>query len=145
MPALKIGLLGCGDIVRLVHLNILTHLPEVALTALAEADPRRREEVSRRVPSAAMYASYEELLIKADVDAVVICLPSALHAEATIAALERKRHVYVEKPLATMLRDGRRVLEAWQRAQVVGMVGFNYRFNTLYGAMKEHIQAGTVA
>lgn len=144
MSALRVGLIGCGDIARLVHLPLLTRLPDVILSALAESDPQRREEGRRRVPSAAVYASYEDLLETSDVDAVVICVPSALHAEVAIAALEKGKHVYLEKPLATTLADGQRVLEAWCRARLIGMIGFNYRFNALYGTMKEHIRGGTI-
>ena len=49
MSALRVGLIGCGDITRLVHLPLLTRLPNVKLSALAESDPQRREERHRRV------------------------------------------------------------------------------------------------
>jgi myo-inositol 2-dehydrogenase/D-chiro-inositol 1-dehydrogenase len=140
MPALKIGLFGCGSIARLVHLNILTRLPDVTVVALAESDPQRQAEMHQRVPQAATFTDYHDLLEKAEVDAVVICLPNALHAEAAIAALQRGKPVYVEKPLATNLEDGRRVLAAWRRAGVVGMSGLNLRFHELFHTTKQYLQ-----
>lgn len=142
MPELKLGLIGCGCIVQLVHLNILISLPDVELVALAESDPERREEARRRVPRAVVFADYRELLVMPEIEAVVICLPNALHAEATIAALEQGKHVYLEKPLAMNLDEAQDVLAAWGRAGVVGMIGFNYRFNELYQAAKRYIQSG---
>lgn len=142
MPALKVGLIGCGSIAQLVHLNILTRLPEVALVALAEPDPQRRHAASQRAPSAVACATYQELLASPEVEAVVICLPNALHAEAAVAALERGKHVYLEKPLALSLDEGRSVLAAWRRAGVVGMIGFNLRFQPLFQAAKQHVQSG---
>ncbi|MBM4264466.1 MAG: Gfo/Idh/MocA family oxidoreductase [Deltaproteobacteria bacterium] len=139
----KVGLVGCGEIVRLVHLNILTQLPEAELTALAEVDPERRHAAQLRAPAAQSYATYQDLLAQADVDAVVICLPSALHAEAAEAALAMNKHVYLEKPLATSLGDAQRLVAAWQQSQVVGMIGFNYRFSALHLALQQHIRAGT--
>lgn len=142
MPALKVGLIGGGRIAQLVHLKILTRLPDVELVALAEPDPQRREEALRRAPAAVAFADYQELLAMPDVQAVIICLPNSLHAKATIAALEQGKHVYLEKPLATSLNEARSVLAAWQRAGVVGMIGFNYRFNALYQAARRYIQSG---
>jgi predicted dehydrogenase len=141
MSALKIGLFGCGSIARLVHLNILTRLPEVMVAALAEPDRQRQAEARLRVPQAEIFADYQELLEKVEVDAVVICLPNAMHAEAAIAVLQRGKPVYLEKPLATTLEDGRRVLAAWQQAGVIGMSGLNLRFHHLFHTIKQHLQA----
>lgn len=118
------------------------NLQDVDLVALAESDPERREEARRRVPRAAVFADYRELLAMTEIEAVVICLPNALHAEATIAALEHGKHVYLEKPLAVSLDEAQRVLAAWGRAGVVGMIGFNYRFNKLYQVAKRYLQSG---
>jgi myo-inositol 2-dehydrogenase/D-chiro-inositol 1-dehydrogenase len=144
MAKLKVGLIGCGRIVQLVHLNILTHLPDVQLVALAEPDVQRRVEASRRAPSAVSFEDYQELLKKSEADAVVICLPTALHAEAAVAALEQGKHVYLEKPLATSLDEAQKVVTSWRRAAVVGMIGFNYRFNALYQAVRHAVEAGRV-
>jgi len=141
MSALKIGLFGCGSIARLVHLNILTRLPEVTVVALAEPDRQRQAEARSRVPQAKIFADYQELLERVEVDAVVICLPNALHAEAAIAVLQRGKPVYLEKPLATNLEDGRRVLATWRQAGVVGMIGLNLRFHKLFHTAKQHLQA----
>src|SRR6185369_3910139 len=101
MPGLKVGLIGCGQIVRLVHLNILTRLPDVELVALAEIDPLRRESAHRVAPAAVCYEDPHRLLEQSDIEAVVICLPNALHAGIAAAALEKGKHVYLEKPVAT--------------------------------------------
>ncbi len=142
MSGLKVGLIGCGRIVQLVHLNVLAGLPDVEVAALAEPDPQRREEASRRVPKAIAFADWQELLFKSDVEALVICLPNALHAPAAEAALKRGKHVYLEKPIATNLKEGQSLLEVWRNAGTVGMAGFNYRFNPLYQAAKQYIQSG---
>jgi predicted dehydrogenase len=78
------------------------------------------------------------------VDAVVIALPTGMHAEVAEAALEAGKHVYLEKPLAANVEDARRVVEAWERSNRVGMIGFNYRFNPLYARIKRQIDAGRV-
>jgi myo-inositol 2-dehydrogenase / D-chiro-inositol 1-dehydrogenase len=142
MAALKVGLIGCGYIGRFVHLDILKRLPETDLVALAEPDTERLNEAARRAPQAATFADYHELVKMSEVDAVVICLPNALHADAAVAALEHGKHIYLEKPLATSRPDAHRVLEVWRRAGVVGMIGYNFRFHALYQTVRRHIQAG---
>lgn len=127
-----------------MHLNILTQSAAIKLVALAEADPERRAEARRRAPAAIAYASYEDLLARPEVEAVVICLPTALHAEVARAAFAAGKHVYLEKPLAASLVEGEAVLAAWQRSNLVGMIGFNYRFNALYQAARRQIGAAAI-
>ena len=142
MTLLKIGLAGCGCIGQLVHLPILTRLRNVQIVALADTDPRHLEEALRLTPRATPFADYREMVEMPGLEAVVICLPNALHAQAAIAAMQRGRHVYLEKPLAVNLNEGQKVLEAWADAGTVGMIGFNYRLNRLYQAVKRHTQSG---
>jgi myo-inositol 2-dehydrogenase / D-chiro-inositol 1-dehydrogenase len=142
MRPLKIGVMGCGGIARAVHLPLLSRLPQVEVVALAEADPERRAAAAKWARGASLFAGYPELLRESAAEAVLICLPNALHAEAAIASFEHGRHVYLEKPLATGLADARSVLSAWKTAGVTGMIGFNYRFNPLYQEARRQIASG---
>lgn len=142
MPVLKVGLIGCGNIARSVHLDILARLPGAELVALAESDPHKRDEACKRIPKAVCFADYNELLGMPGLEAVVICLPPALHAESAVAAFQSGKHVYLEKPVATNLTDARKVLEVWRRSGLVGVIGYNYRFSPLYQAAKKFIQSG---
>jgi predicted dehydrogenase len=142
VSVLKLGLIGCGDLVQLVHLNALASLADVTVTALADLDPQRRNAAHRRVPSAIPCACYEDVLALPDVEAVLICAPSGLHAEIARAALRLGKHVYLEKPLAVTLDEGRGVMEVWRQAGVVGMIGFNYRFHPLVQALQRELRSG---
>ena len=142
MPALRIGLIGCGYMGGVIHLSSLRRLPQADVVALAEPDAERREAVSRQVPRAAVFADYHELLERPNIDAVVIGLPNALHADAAINALQRGKHVYLEKPLALNLEEGGKIVDAWQRSGRVAMIGFNYRFNPLHQKVRRYLEAG---
>ncbi len=141
---MNVGLIGCGRIAQLVHLQLLQRLPGVTLAALAEADPARRAEAAHRAPQARPFEDGAALIASGAVEAVVICLPSHLHAAAAEAALAAGRHVYLEKPLASTLADGQRVVAAWRAAGRVGMVGYNYRFHALYQALRREVQSGAL-
>ena len=138
---LGIGLIGFGRIAELVHLDALRRLP-VELVAIAEPDPVRRAAASDRAPGAEVLSSYAELLDLPAIEAVLVSVPTGLHAEVGAAVLARGRHLYLEKPLATSLEEGRRLVTAWREAGVVGMLGFNYRFHALYRSARDRLRAG---
>src|SRR5574338_1279639 len=128
----RLGILGCGSIARLAHLPSLARTPGAQVIALADTDPANLA-AARQLAGAGTrtVAEYAEVLAMPDVDAVVVALPPALHAGATMAALACEKHVYVEKPLATSVHEGERVLGATMGTGLVAMMGFNYRFNPL--------------
>lgn len=140
--AVKVGVIGCGGIAQAVHLRILMALPGVEVAALAECDERRLEEAAHQAPHAARFTDCAELLALPDLQAVIICLSTSFHASVAIAAMRAGKHVYLEKPMATSLDEAQGVLEAWQATRVIGMMGFNYRFNPLCRALREHVASG---
>jgi predicted dehydrogenase len=144
MSLLRVGLAGCGRIALSVHLKIVLDLPGVELAALAEIDAVRRAKAHAVAPRAAVFSDFQEMLAMPELGAVIICLPNAFHAEAAIAAFANGKHAYIEKPLVTNLEEARRVKVAWQRSGMVGMIGFNYRFNPLYRALRNQVRSGRI-
>jgi myo-inositol 2-dehydrogenase / D-chiro-inositol 1-dehydrogenase len=100
--------------------------------ALADPDPDRLSRAAILAPGAHCYGDGFELLNDKSLQAVIVAAPSHLHARYTVAAFERGLHVYVEKPLASALPEGGRVVDAWRAAGTVGVTGFNCRFTPLY-------------
>ena len=142
MARLKIGLIGCGNIAQQAHIpNLLRHR-KAELVAFADINRSQRDLAAQRAPRALAFSDYEQLLEKCDLDAVMICAPNLLHADMTIAALKNGVNVYLEKPLATRLDDARLVMRAWQSNRAVGVMGFNFRFNPLYQAVRERVTSG---
>ncbi len=144
MQNINVGLIGCGRIAGLVYLNLLKKQPGVRLAAIAESDTLKREQAGKSVPGAALYADYTDLLKDPGINAVVICLPNEIHAESAIAAFETGKHVYLEKPIATSVTRAKDLLRAWKESGLVGMTGFNLRFNPTYMSLKKHIESGTI-
>lgn len=107
-PTIRVGLLGCGDIAARRTLPALLRVPDVELAAVAARDPARAAAYGARFDAPAA-ASYEELLARADVDAVYLCLPTLLHAHWAERALQAGKHVLVEKPLAVSGADAERL------------------------------------
>lgn len=144
MPELRIGILGCGRIIRLAHLRSLQEHAGVRVVAMADPDPGARAYCAEHAPSAIYYTDHRELLSRAALDAVVIALPTLLHRDAATLAFERGLHVYLEKPVASTIADAEAILASGRRAGTVGAIGFNCRFNRLYRELKRAISAGEI-
>jgi len=143
---LRLALLGGGAIARSVHLPLLRAMPGVQIVAVADADERLRQEAVRLAGETARpLADYRDALALPEVEAVVVALPTNLHAAAASAAFAAGKHVYLEKPIAGNVEEARRLLDAWSQAsECIGMVGFNYRFNPLYTRLRQRLDAGAV-
>jgi predicted dehydrogenase len=144
MPPLRIGLLGCGQIARAVHLPVLRGLPNVRVTAIAESNHDALAAAAATVPEATRFADYRELVRSRQIDAVVVCLPPHLHVPSAVAAFEAGLHVYLEKPLAPSALEAARVLDAWRLAGTVGMIGFNFRFHPQIERIRQLVRAGEI-
>ena len=105
--------------------------------------------VEKRSAFAARYrcreaASYDAVLRDSDVEAVLLTTPHTLHAEQVVAAAEAGKHVFVEKPFALTVADGRRATEACRRAGVVLAVGHQRRRHPASRALKRLLEGGAL-
>jgi len=139
MQPVRIGVIGCGRIVRRVHLDGLAATPGVEVVALADPDPAARAAATARFPDARAFGDPAQLLRDGGAEAVLVCVPSALHAAVAAGAFEAGLHVYLEKPVAVDLEGARRVARAWRASGRVGMVGFNFRHDTRYRELRERL------
>jgi predicted dehydrogenase len=139
-----VGLIGCGRIAEIAHVPILAHSRTARLVAAADASAERRAWLATRAPDVQLHATWAALLEDPSVEAVIVALPTALHAEAACAAFAAGKHVYCEKPLAAELEDAKMVVRAWRSTKRIGMIGFNYRFNELYRRLRAQIAAGRI-
>jgi predicted dehydrogenase len=139
----RIGLVGCGVIAYWAHLRALRRLRDARLVATADPDPNARER-AKRLTHVPTYERAEELFGRNDIDAVVICAPSHLHAQLAVAAARAGKHFYLEKPLATNATEAREVLDAATEARVIGVVGFNRRRHPLYEQARRLLQRGVI-
>jgi predicted dehydrogenase len=121
---MRIGVLGCGVIAYWAHLRALRRMPGATLAAAADPDPAARAS-ARRLTGVELYERAEDLLRRSDIDAVVICAPTQLHADLAVAAADAGKHFYLEKPIATDAAGAQRVVDAAAAAGVIGAIGFN--------------------
>jgi predicted dehydrogenase len=112
------------------------------LVAVADADEVRLGKVQKKYNVARVYKDYKQLVEDPDIQAVVVSLPTALHAPAALAAIQAGKHVLCEMPLASNLQDADRVIEAADKAGVTLMPSLTFHFTPNYVKAKEIIDAG---
>lgn len=140
---IRVGLLGCGVIAYWAHLRALRRMPGARLVAAADPDPGARESAGRLV-DVPLYERADDLLARSDLDAVVICAPTQVHAELAVAAAGAGKHFYLEKPIATDAAGAQRVVDAAAGAGVIGAMGFNRRLHPLYQQARDLLAAGRI-
>lgn len=123
----KIGFVGCGGIGN-HHLKIWDKYDNCKITATCDIQADRAEKAAAD-RGAVAYTSLEEMLEKADIDAVDICTPSGLHAQQAILAMEAGKHALVEKPIDIDLEKIDRLIETEDRTGLKLCCIFQHRFS----------------
>jgi predicted dehydrogenase len=130
MNRIKIGVVGAGLIAQVEHIpNILRLEKYFELVGVVDASPTMRAELTAHGLTA--YSDYRQLL-DADTDAILIAAPDQYHAEITIAALRRGKHVFCEKPLCFSVADAKEVAVVRDAAGKVVQIGYMKRFDPSY-------------
>lgn len=142
MSEIRIGILGIGHI-GAVHLQSARAMDGVRVTSAADAVESNRT-LARRLGVPSVYPGYDELLDDESLDAVVVALPPFLHKEATLRAVEEGCHVFVEKPFARSIGEGRRMVEAAAGAGVALGVDHTLRYQPEMRALKDAYDEGGV-
>ena len=142
MSPVTLGIIGCGKVVSDIHLDALRRVRQATVSAVADPVEERRCQAARRCGGAAAFSDWRDLLEQSDVQAVLICTPSDDHAECAIQAFARRKHVYLEKPIATSPAQAGTVLRAWEGTGLLGMMGFNYRQHPLFVRVRETVNSG---
>jgi len=129
------GIIGAG-ILGTSHATIYSGLENAKLVAVADINESRAKELASRY-GADSYKDYSKMLKDKSIDAVAVCTPDFAHRDPAVAAAEAGKHVLVEKPLATTVKDGQDMIDAARKAGVQLMVRFSNRWNPPFVKAKE--------
>lgn len=143
---LRVGLVGCGNVVVNDHAPVLRHLPSVQVVGVADPVPTRRQRVLEilGLPAGAGYPSHGRLLAAERLDYVLLAVPPAMRQEIVLDCARAGVHVLTEKPLATRPAAAQVMQDAMAAAGLqFGMV-HNYLFYPEYRLLKDLIQGGAV-
>jgi myo-inositol 2-dehydrogenase/D-chiro-inositol 1-dehydrogenase len=143
MNPVRFGLIGYGAWGS-HHARALAKTAGAELVAVAARSAATCEKARAEHPSARVYTDYAELLRREELDVVDVVLPTHLHFGAAKAALESGRHLLMEKPMAPTLAECDALIELARAKNRLVAIGFEFRHSSLWGKMKELIDAGAV-
>ena len=137
---LKVGLIGCG-FMGTMHANCYKNIDGVELVAFADLRPECAEKLAEGT-SATIYGDGKELIENADVDIIDICLPTYLHSEYAILAMDKVKYVFVEKPVALTDAQGAEMIKKAEETGAYVQVGQVIRFWDEYVELAKIIESG---
>jgi len=141
---MRIALAGAGAFGE-KHLDGLKNIDGVEIVSIISRTAEQAEAVAAKYGAKHSSTELADALARDDVDAVILCTPTQMHAEQAIACMEAGKHVQVEIPLADSLADAEAVLAKQQATGLTCMVGHTRRFNPSHQFVHNRIKAGEFA
>jgi 2-hydroxy-4-carboxymuconate semialdehyde hemiacetal dehydrogenase len=138
---LNVALAGAGAFGQ-KHLDALKLIDGVKVTSVIGRELDKTQEVAAKYGIGHLATNLEESLTRSDVDAVILCTPTQMHAEQSLACLKAGKHVQAEIPLCDTLADGQAVVEMQKKTGLVAMCGHTRRFNPSHQYVHKKIKAG---
>jgi inositol 2-dehydrogenase len=141
---LGVGLIGLGRLGRVYARDLARRVDGASLTAVADVNAAAAEEVARELDVPHSYPDPAALLDEESVEAVVVASPTHTHRPLAIAALERGKPTFCEKPLALSLPEAVSMRDAVERTGVFFQMGFMRRFDPGYAAARASVREGVI-
>ena len=139
----KLGVMGCAGIAT-HQLNSVWDDGLFDVVAGADIRQQQLDVFKEKFGMKEGYLDYRQMLTEADIDAVMICTPTYLHAENVIAAAEAGKQIFCQKPMAMCSFDCHRMIKTCREKSVGLQLGFVRRFDNDWGTLKSVIEAGTL-
>ena len=140
-PPIKVALAGAGAF-GIKHLDGIQNIAGVEVVSLISRDLDKTREVANKYGIVHVSTELDDALALPEVDAVILCTPTQMHAAQAIACMKAGKHVQVEIPLCDVLAEGEEVLRVQQQTGLVAMCGHTRRFNPSHQWVHGKIKAG---
>src|SRR5574343_985954 len=138
---IKVALAGAGAF-GIKHLDGIQNIPDVEVVSLISRDLAKTQEVADKYGIPHVTTSLADSLSLPEVDAVILCTPTQMHASQAFACMKAGKHVQVEIPMCDILKEGEEVLKVQKETGLVAMVGHTRRFNPSHQWVHKKITAG---
>lgn len=137
---IRVGLVGAGSIAQIAELPALTTEPGVKIAGVVTAHRESAERNTKRWPIEHAYDTTEEMIEKADLDALFVLTPKQLHTPFVMMGLQAGLDVFCEKPLATSIEDAEKMANLAEETNQLLMVAFNRRYAEVYQIAHQQFQ-----
>ena len=138
---INVALAGAGAF-GIKHLDGIKNIDGVEVVSLIGRELEKTQEVAGKYGIKHVTTNLADALALPEVDAVILCTPTQMHAEQTLACLRAGKHVQVEIPLADKLKGAEEVVALQKQTGLVAMCGHTRRFNPSHQYVNQQITAG---
>jgi predicted dehydrogenase len=142
MKKIKVAVIGTGRIAQNFHLPAYNKLPNVELAGVLDPDELKAKLIAEKYRIKNVYTDVDELLENDEIDAVDICTPTNTHMEFALKAINKKKHLFIEKPAGRTLDEVVQIRDAAKANDCKVMVAMNQRFRYDARLIKNYIQTG---
>jgi UDP-N-acetylglucosamine 3-dehydrogenase len=136
----RVAVIGLGTMGR-HHVRVLDQMDEVALVGVADASAAALARATQRRDYHG-YTNFREMLIRERPELVIVAVPTSLHREVALTAMQSGAHVLIEKPIASTVVEARQLVAASKRYNRRIAVGHIERFNPAIVALKQRLHEG---
>ena len=138
----KIGYAVLGLGIGMAHIEAVLKSENAELVAVCDIDEGRLAQAKEMCPQVRAYTDFEQLIADADVDIISICLPSGMHADYAVRAMESGKHVLVEKPIDITVEMALEIEKARVRTGMKAGIVHQNRYNFNMYPIKEAVDGG---
>ncbi len=143
MEFVRIGIIGMGNMGR-SHAGRIQkdEVPHMKLGAVCDIDSEARAWCKENLPSVPVFESAEEMMEKAELDAILVAVPHYDHPKYVMMGFEKGLHVYCEKPAGVYTKQVIEMIEAAKKTDLVFSAGFQQRTTPTFQKIREMVQSG---
>ena len=135
-----LALIGAGAMANTMHYPSLSQMDDVDMAAVCDLVPEKAEETAKKFGIDKTYTDYREMLDEVAPDAVYVLMPPHHMFDIAIEVMNRKHHLFIEKPPGLNAFQNRRLAECAERNKVLAMCGFQRRFVPLVNTMRKEVE-----
>lgn len=138
---IRVGVIGLGGMAR-YHMQMLSRIPEAAVTAICDVNPDLLDQVGDQLPMARRYRDYASVVRDPEVDCVLSVVPNDLHADILELCIRHGKPCMSEKPFTATFAEAERLKKLYEASPIPCMVGFSYRYVPAFRYAKQMIERG---
>jgi len=138
-----LAIIGCGTIGR-IRAMIAREYPAVSWLGLCDIKENLARKLGEDAKADFVTKDFNELIRRPEVTAVIISTDENFHTAPTLAAIEQGHKIFIEKPLATDVKESYSILKAIEESGIDAVVGYTNRFRRRFLAIKERLTTGQI-
>lgn len=146
---IRLGIIGCGGIMTHHVKGLVGRKENVSIAWLCDVDPAQISRMAEhakggQIPAPQQTARYEDVISDSSVDAIIIATPHHWHAPIAIQAMQQGKHVYIEKPISHVYREGHDIIAASEKYDCIVQQGSQMRNSPVTKRAEALLQDGII-